>query len=167
MGSRRYLPHPVLSVVLWLLWLTLWNSVTLGQALLGGLFAWSLPLLCKGLLPATPSFRRPGLMLRYLLRLGKDILVANFEVARLTLGPTARLQPAFIEYPLELNGDFAVWVLAGSVSVTPGTLSADLSPDGKRLLVHALHSDDPQALVAWIRHRYEEPLKEIFPCSTL
>jgi multicomponent K+:H+ antiporter subunit E len=50
------------------------------------------------------------------------------------------------------------------VSLTPGTVSADVSEDRTRLLVHALHVEDPQALVAEIKQRYEGPIKEIFEC---
>jgi multicomponent K+:H+ antiporter subunit E len=55
--------------------------------------------------------------------------------------------------------------LAGIITMTPGTLSSDLSPDRKHLLVHALHCPDEAAeaaLVADIKARYEAPLMEIF-----
>jgi multicomponent K+:H+ antiporter subunit E len=47
--------------------------------------------------------------------------------------------------------------------MTPGTVSADLSADGTKLLVHCLETDDPDATVAGIKRRYEDRLKEIFP----
>jgi multicomponent K+:H+ antiporter subunit E len=50
-----------------------------------------------------------------------------------------------------------------SVNRTPGTVSADLSSDGTKLLVHCLDADDPDAVVAEIKHRYERRLREIFP----
>jgi multicomponent K+:H+ antiporter subunit E len=46
--------------------------------------------------------------------------------------------------------------------MTPGTLSCAIAPDGRALVVHALHLDDAEALVAQIKERYEKPLKEIF-----
>jgi multicomponent K+:H+ antiporter subunit E len=46
--------------------------------------------------------------------------------------------------------------------MTPGTLSCAIAPDGRSLVVHALHLDDAEALVAQIKQRYEAPLKEIF-----
>ena len=42
-------------------------------------------------------------------------------------------------------------------------MSAALSDDRKYLLVHVLHLDDPDALIAEIKSRYETPLMEIFP----
>jgi len=74
------------------------------------------------------------------------------------------LQPGFVEVPLDLRDSFAITVLTSTVSLTPGTVSADVSEDRTRLLVHALHVEDPQALVAEIKQRYEGPIKEIFEC---
>jgi multicomponent K+:H+ antiporter subunit E len=52
--------------------------------------------------------------------------------------------------------------LASIITMTPGTLSVDLSPDRRHLLVHALHLDDPAALIASVKTRYEQPLIAIF-----
>ena len=49
-----------------------------------------------------------------------DILVANVQVARLTLGPIQRLRPAFVEVPIELENDLAISVLVSIVSLTRG-----------------------------------------------
>ena len=49
------------------------------------------------------------------------------------------------------------------ITLTPGTLSADLTPDRRWLLVHALDVDDEAALVAQLKRRYERPLAEILP----
>ena len=93
-----------------------------------------------------------------------DIVVANVSVAIKVLGPLRSLRPGFVELPLELEDDFAIALLASTISLTPGTVSADVSPDRRTLLVHALDVDDAAALVAEIKQRYERPLKEIFEC---
>lgn len=64
--------------------------------------------------------------------------------------------------PLDLTAPEAITALAGTITMTPGTLSADLSADGKALLVHCLETDDPEGVVATIKQRYERRLKEIF-----
>jgi len=91
-----------------------------------------------------------------------DILVANAHVARLILGPRSRLRPAFFAFPVTLRGDYPVTLLASIVSLTPGTVSADLSPDRRTLLVHGLDVDDPPSAIARIRERYERLLMEAF-----
>ena len=80
------------------------------------------------------------------------------------MSPQLQLNPGYIRLPLDLADGFAITVLASTVSLTPGTVSVDLTPDRSALLVHCLDLDDPDALVAEIKQRYEEPLMEIFSC---
>ena len=53
-------------------------------------------------------------------------------------------------------------MLAGTITMTPGTLTADISACGRALLVHCLDTDDPDAVRDEIKQRYERRLKEIF-----
>jgi multicomponent K+:H+ antiporter subunit E len=64
--------------------------------------------------------------------------------------------------PLDLRQPEAITVLAGTITLTPGTVSADLSEDGHSLLVHALDAPDPDAIRDEIKTRYERRLMEIF-----
>lgn len=95
---------------------------------------------------------------------GRDIIVANVVVAGLILGPRSRLHPAFVEVPLDVRDRYVVTILASIVSLTPGTVSADIDLQRGILLVHGLNVGDPQELIDDIKLRYEVPLKEIFGC---
>jgi multicomponent K+:H+ antiporter subunit E len=161
---NRWLPHPLLSLCLWLVWLLLANSSAPGHVLLGGMLALILPLATGRFWPDRSRVHRPLKLLGYLLMLLWDILLANLVVARLILGPERLLRPAFLRLPLDLDDEFAIVVLAHSLSLTPGTVSADLSADRRTLLVHVLDLDDEAQLIARIKQRYEAPLKEIFAC---
>ena len=100
----------------------------------------------------------------FIFRVLGDIITANFEVAYLIANPWRKLKPHFIEYPLILEERFTITLLASTISLTPGTVSANLRMDGKSLLIHALNVDDEEALIEQIRERYERPLKEIYEC---
>lgn len=165
MNGMRWLPRPALTVTLALLWLLLNNSFGLGHLLLGLFIGWAVPLLCAPVLLPVPRVRRPLGLLLYVLRVFGDILVANLHVARLVVGPRARLRPAFVEVPMACDDDFVQTVLASVISLTPGTVSAAFSSDRRRLLVHALDAPSPEALVEELKTRYEAPLLEIFACS--
>lgn len=161
----RWLPHPAQSLLLLLTWMLLVDTFAFGQWLLGGVLAIAIPLLFNRLLIVHPKGWKPLKLLRFLLMVMGDILVANFQVARLTLGRIERLRPGFVEVPIELDNELAISVLVSVVSLTPGSLAADLSLDQRTLLVHVLDVPDPQAMIDEIKQRYEAPLKEIFPCS--
>lgn len=161
---RSWLPTPVLSLLLLFVWLLLVRSYAFGQFVLGGSLAVLIPLLTYRFWDARPRISKPLTLLRFALRVLGDIVTANFEVAYLIANPWRTLKPRFIEYPLILEDRFTITLLASTISLTPGTVSANLRLDGKSLLIHALNVDDEEKLIEQIRERYERPLKEIYEC---
>jgi multicomponent K+:H+ antiporter subunit E len=159
---RRWLPAPLLSATLFVVWLLLANTLDPAHIVLAALLAVGVPWFTEKLRPERPRVRRPLAIVRLGLVVLWDIVVSNVEVARRILGPEASIKPAFVWVPLDITDPHAIVSLAGIITMTPGTLSADLSPDGRHLLVHAFNVDDEEALVAQIKARYEAPLKEIF-----
>ncbi|XOZ33404.1 Na+/H+ antiporter subunit E [Halomonadaceae bacterium KBTZ08] len=154
-------PRPYFSLFLLVLWLLLVNSAAPGQILLGAGLAWLIPFSTQQFWPERPRLNSPGRLLVYLMRLLVDILRSNLTVARLILRDPGSLQPGFVRFPLSVTNEFAITLLASSISLTPGTVSAGLSPDRGYLLVHVLHLDDEAELIEHIRKRYETPLREI------
>ncbi|TWG87045.1 multisubunit potassium/proton antiporter PhaE subunit [Cupriavidus gilardii J11] len=164
---RRLFPHPWLSLLLLALWLLLNNAASVGHWLLGVLLAWAIGMRIGSRLWLSPvRLRRPGLALRLALHVAADIVMANIHVAWLVLRPSGRLRPAFVEVPLEPGHEIGLAALISIVSLSPGTLCADLSDDRRCLLIHVLDLDDERGLIARIKARYEAPLLEIFVCST-
>lgn len=159
---RRLLPHPLLTATLTTLWLLLVNELSVGQLVLGGLLGWLIPFATSRFWPEQIRIRRPLTLLRYLGVLVIDIVRGSFLVARLILRGPARLRPAFIRVPLALRSDLAISLLANTISLTPGTVSALLSLDRRTLVVHTLDTGDADALIAEIKQRYEAPLQAIF-----
>jgi len=159
---RRLLPHPLLTPVLAGVWLLLVNSAAPGQIVLGLLLGWAIPFFTQRFWPDRMRIRKPLTLLRFVAVVLLDIVLANLTVARLILGRPERLRPAFVVLPLDLTSDIAISLLANTITLTPGTVSALLSPDRKYLLVHALDVSDADELVAAIKQRYETPLKEVF-----
>ncbi|MAM88567.1 MAG: Na+/H+ antiporter subunit E [unclassified Hahellaceae] len=161
---RTIVPRPMLSLLLWTVWLLLNNTVAFGHVLLGLILAIGIPRLTYHFWDPQADVKKPLLMVKFIVILVFDIIIANLEVARRILGPSKALRPAFFEYPLAIKGDFPITILASTISLTPGTVSAQLSGDRSRLLVHGLHVDDVPAAIEQIRQRYEAPLQEIFGC---
>lgn len=161
-SPSRLLPHPVLTVLLVVLWLLLVNSFSIGSLLMGSLLGVVIPAVTRLFWTHTPqvrSYRRlPGLVLLFLW----DILLANLNVAVLILSFWRRPRPAWIVIPLDLENPMGVAALANMITLTPGTVSCRLTPDRLELLVHVLDTADPEAEVNQIKQRYERPLQEIF-----
>lgn len=161
---RRWLPHPVISGTLLVVWLLLNHSVSPGHILLGTFLALTIPMFSRRFFPEPVYIGRPLTIVRFVGVVLWDIIVASFTVARLTLGPTSRLRPRFVRIPVSFADDFALTALASTISLTPGTVSAEIAPDREHILIHALDVEDEEALVKTIRERYEAPIREIFRC---
>lgn len=155
--------RPIGGAVVFVTWLVLNGSVSRGHLVFAAALAVAIPALLGGLWPSDLRLRRPVRALRLLLTLLGDIVVANLQVAVRILGPGSALRPAFVWLPVELRNPYAIATLAAMVTLTPGTVSADVTPDRRWLLVHALDVTDEVALVRAIKQRYEQPLAEILP----
>ena len=159
---KRMFPTPLLSLTLFIAWLMLNGSASAGHVLLGAALAWALPLATQSFRPEQPRLKAWGVVLRLGLVVLRDIVMSNIDVARGVLGPEKALAPGFVWVPLTIRDPHGIIALAGIITMTPGTLTCAVAPDGGSILVHALHVDDAEALVAEIKSRYEAPLKEIF-----
>ena len=159
---HRLLPHPGLSALLVAMWMVLVGDLTFGTLFLALVVGLLVPIFTAPWWPGRPPVRfLPALA--YTGVVLWDIVVANFEVAAIVLlKPVRDLRPAWLTIPLELTTPEAITVFAGTISLTPGTVSADVSACGKFLLVHALHAPDPAAEIAKVKARYEARLKAIF-----
>lgn len=161
--THRLIPHPLLTILLIVTWCLLINHLSLGTVVFGAILGIVIPIATAAYWPDRPRVPRPHLLASYILIVIWDIVVANVTVAMIVLFKRNRdMSPAWVSIPLELKTPEAITVLAGTITLTPGTVSADLSDHGHALLVHALDAPDPDAVRDEIKMRYERRLKEIF-----
>lgn len=161
MLARIGFPQPFLSLTLFLVWQLLNDGVSGASIVMGLILGWMLPQLTSNFWPERPALVKGWLLPMYILRVLWDIVVASLVVTKLVLSPR-KPRPAFISYPLSLEHPLAITMLASTISLTPGTVSVDISDDNRILLIHALDAEDEQEVIETIRKRYEKPLQEIF-----
>lgn len=159
---QKILPHPILSLVLWISWLLLNNTFDPGHMVLGFILAVFIPWFTAHFWQEKVCLQNPITLLKFFAVVMWDILIANITVAKLILGRNDKLQPAFFYVELDVKHPLAISILANTISLTPGTVSCDLTADRKRLLIHALHAENTEQIIKDIKQRYEKPLKEVF-----
>ena len=91
-----------------------------------------------------------------------ELLVANLRVAYEVLTPGFQMRAAIIAIPLDAESDLEITVLANLITLTPGTLSLDVSADRKTLYIHAMHVDDVEQFRRDIKQRMERRVIEVF-----
>lgn len=85
----------------------------------------------------------------------KELILSALRVAWLVVQPQLKLRPAIIAYPLTVTSDAQITLLANMITLTPGTLSVDVSDDRKTLYIHAIDMASKQALIGDIAGGFE------------
>ncbi len=142
----------MITALLTLVWMALWGSFDIGTALVGIAVAGLSTGIVRQLYGNRPRWpdRKPS-VIRFLrlLQLGGVFIVelvrSTLSVTKEVLRPQIRVHPAIIAVPLDVTTDVQITALANLVSLTPGTLSIDVSPDRRLLYVHVLTIDDDGA----------------------
>lgn len=160
---KRWLPMPLLSVFLALMWLLLAQSVEPGHVLLAVLLAVWVPLASARMRPLRPRVRRPLVIALLFVHVLIDIVRSCINVSLIILGPREwRQRSGFMSIPLDLRDPHGLAVLSAIINSTPGTVWAEISEDRLLLMIHVLDLHDEQWWTNTIKTRYETPLRAIF-----
>lgn len=159
MPSRSAIAY---ALILTAFWLALSGSLTLLNGLLGLAVSAGALLVLRGQLPEIDFRIRPiGAVKLFLLFLA-ELLRSAWRVARLVLMPRLDIEPGIVAVPVGLTRDAELTLLANLITLTPGTLTVDISDDRRVLYVHALEADDPDAVRRDIRSGFERAIRETF-----
>ena len=159
----RWLPFPILSVCLLVMWLLLNQTLSAGHIVLGCILALAGPLTLAALQLPSGGLRRPGAIARLAVLVIMDIIRSNIVVALkiLTPGRLARTS-GFLTIPLDLRDPYGLAVLACIITSTPGTIWVNFNSAQGTLMIHVLDLIDERVWIDTIKNRYERPLLEIF-----
>ena len=153
----------VLGLAFVAIWVAITGSVSVANILLGTVVsALSLGLVRHQLSDIDAYGRRPLRILSLLLLFFRELARSAWTVARLVLRPKMDLKPGIFAYPLAVTSDFEITLLANLITLTPGTLSVDVSPDRKTLYVHALDCSNIEANRRDIADGFERKIMEAF-----
>jgi multicomponent Na+:H+ antiporter subunit E len=95
----------------------------------------------------------------YFFKFMKELTVANYQVAKLVLSPSAKLKPGFVAVPLAATTDFEITGFANSITLTPGTISVHVSDDRDVIVIHAIDiGDDLDGLRRATKEALEAPI---------
>lgn len=159
---RMILPHPLLSIGLFVASVLLSGSLKPPSLLLGLIMALAAPQVMRALRIEPVRVRSPLAILKLAARVAVDVVRSNIAVAQILLGRRADRVSGFVHVPLDLKHRYGLAVLAIIITSTPGTLWVEYDRARGLLLMHVLDLVDEDTWVATIKDRYERPLMEIF-----
>lgn len=91
-----------------------------------------------------------------------ELVLSSVRVAIMVLNPKMNLKPGIFAYPLKVDRDFEITLLANLITLTPGTLSVDVSDDRRTLYIHTVDCTDPDGLREDIADGFERRILEAF-----
>lgn len=149
------------NILLAMVWATLTGSFTLVN--LGAGFAISYIILwfAQNAVSPSPYFTKVRLGIGFVLFFLRELMLANLRVAYDVMTPRYNMKPSIVAVPLDVQSAAEITLLANLITLTPGTLSLDVSDDRKVLYVHAMYCDDPEALRQEIKNGFERRVLEI------
>lgn len=154
----------VVVVFLSLCWTAVTGSFTVPNlalgALIGSLAAWFI----RERIEQAGHVRRLGRIVALMALFVSELALSAWRVAVLVVSPrmSSRIAPGIIAYPLTVTTDGQITLLANLITLTPGTLSVDVSADRRLLYIHVLEMHDRDAIIASIRDGFEARVLEVF-----
>lgn len=152
------------AIVLALMWAAVTDGFTLPNILLGGVIGFAALWIVRSRIAGPMMFRKLSRVASLALMFLYELWLSGLRVAILVLRPDmkAKLAPGFIAFPLTAKTDHEITLLANLITLTPGTLSVDVSEDRKFIYVHALSVPDKDALIRDIAAGFESKIIEVF-----
>lgn len=151
-----------INLLLTLVWAGLLGSIDTWTLLSGFLLGYGvLYLVYHGRDDSRAYFQKPPKVVAFLLYYLVELVRSNVIIAFDILTPTHRMKPGIVAIPLDARTDLEITLLANLITMTPGTLSLDVSPDRRTLYVHAMYIHDLESLRTEIKTQLERRVLEI------
>lgn len=151
-----------LNLLLAILWIAVSGSATFVNFLFGFLVSALAIGLIREQAEGVSYLRRVRLILSLTVLFFKELALSAWKVATLVLRRDMDLKPGIFAFPLTVDRDFEITLLANLITLTPGTLSVDVSEDRRTLYVHAIDCSDPEGTKRDIAEGFERKIMEAF-----
>ncbi|MAM09549.1 MAG: Na+/H+ antiporter subunit E [Rhizobiaceae bacterium] len=150
------------NLVLAIFWVAVTGSASLHNLIFGFVIGAISVGLVRHQVGGAGYFSRAKRLFKLLMLFLYELMASAWSVAKLVCAPRMNLQPGIFRYELTLQKDFEIVLLANMITLTPGTLTVDVSDDKKYLYIHAIDCADPDAIRKSIAEGFETKIREAF-----
>ncbi len=152
----------IYNILISMIWALLTGNVSISNLTTGFVLGYvALTLLYPATGKKLSYFQKSMQFVRFALFFTKELLVSSYRVAVDVVKPLPLMRPGVVGIPLDAETDLEITLLANLISLTPGTLSLDVSPDRKTLYIHAMYVVNPDDLRKEIKDGMERRLLEL------
>ena len=143
------------NILLAVVWAAITGNFAPANQVLGFVLGFVVLFFTRRMIGSSDYGRRLLQALRLVLYFLWELFLSNLRVASDVLRPKLRLRPGVIAIPLDAHTDAEIVLLANLITVTPGSLSLDVSADRQTLYLHVMHFDDPEAVRRKVKDGFE------------
>lgn len=151
----------LLNILLAIAWMLLVGELEAETLIEGIIIGYLILWISRSALGGTKYFRKIPVTIMFIFYFIKEIVVANLKVAFDIITPKDYMKPGIIAYPLDIDTDLGITLFANLLTLTPGTLSLDVSSNKKTLYVHALYVNDADSFRKELKEGLERRLLEV------
>lgn len=151
----------LLNILLGIAWVLLVGNVEFETFVEGMIIGYLILWISRSALGGTKYFSKIPVTIKFILYFIKELIMANLKVAFDIITPKDYMKPGIIAVPLDAQTDLEITLFANLLTLTPGTLSLDVSSDKKIMYVHALYVKDAESFRNELKNGLEKRLLEV------
>lgn len=151
----------LMNILLTIVWAALTGKFDFGNFIFGFILSYAVLWVITRGSNRAQYFSRVPKVIGFVAFFIKELIKANVQVAYDVVTPQNYMKPSIIGIPLDANTELEITLLANFITLTPGTLSMDVSYDNKTLYVHAMYVENKDAFIESVKDGFERRLLEI------
>jgi len=151
----------ILNLLIGVIWMFLSESYSFASFLVGFVIGAALLFLLNRFIPDSFYFKQVKAILYLIFLFIKELILANIEVLKWVYKPRLDFQPGIIALPIDVKKNWEITLLANLITLTPGTLSVDVSRDQRFIYIHAIDLPDVNKTIVGIKDSFEKAIREV------
>ncbi|RZT22265.1 MULTISPECIES: Na+/H+ antiporter subunit E [Fictibacillus] len=151
----------ILNLLIGVIWMFLSESYSFASFLVGFVIGAALLFLLNRFIPDSYYFKHVKAIGYLIFLFLKELILANLEVLKWVYKPRLDFQPGIIALPIDVKKNWEITLLANLITLTPGTLSVDVSRDQRYIYIHAIDLPDVNQTIVGIKDTFEKAIREV------
>jgi multicomponent Na+:H+ antiporter subunit E len=151
----------ILNLLIGVIWMFLSESYSFASFVVGFMVGAALLYLLNRFIPDSYYFKQVNAIFYLIFLFIKELIMANIEVLKWVYKPKLDFQPGIIAVPIDVKKNWEITLLANLITLTPGTLSVDVSRDQQYIYIHAIDLPDVNETIVGIKDTFEKAIREV------
>ncbi|WP_082233760.1 Na+/H+ antiporter subunit E [Halobacillus massiliensis] len=151
----------VLNIIIAIMWMFLSESYTFSTFAVGYILGITLLFLMNRFTSGRFYFQSIISIIKLVLLFIRELILSNIDIVKLVYKPKIDVKPGIFGLPTELKKEWEITLLANLISLTPGTLSLEVSEDKSTIFIHAMDIQDLESSIREIKETFEKAIMEV------